>query len=81
MTPHQALTILQDYWGAPNIMDWTVARFIEADMLPGESLLATVARVAGVDVGGIHPFDHAAVRVACAKRVVELLAEESHGSV
>lgn len=54
--------LLYAVWGCPNILWSSGAEAIAMCALPGESALETCARMAGVDVSGVSPFDHMAIR-------------------
>lgn len=63
MTRGEALELVRHYWGRWEVVPASVVQRIEKVAQPGESLLATLARVGEVpEVLDIPPFNHAAVR-------------------
>jgi hypothetical protein len=62
MTRAEALTIMQTVWGTPGTLPAYAADMIEAEAKGGETSLETCARIAGVDINGVQPFDHATMR-------------------
>jgi len=75
MTAIEALRILNSVWGFGNTLAGYQARALEPVALPQESAMATCARIAGVDLTGVQPFDHMRVRALCAAREVALARE------
>lgn len=72
MTAVEALRILNRVWGMGAILSSAEARALTLVQQPYESAMATCARVAGVDITGVQPFDLASVRYLCARREIEL---------
>ena len=72
MRVEEALDILRYVWGNETVLDSNTAKRIEAVALPEETALHTVARIAGVDVSNVKPFNSAAIRWLCSVRETEL---------
>lgn len=62
MTRHQALEILGRVWGAEITLTRADAALVQPEERDGETCLATVARIAEVDVSRVQAFDSGAIR-------------------
>jgi hypothetical protein len=69
---HSWLNVLEHVWGKQHTLTREQADALTAHELPGETALATVARLAGVDVSGVKPFEHSKVRELCALKRWEM---------
>lgn len=58
----EARTMLYAFWGSGQDLDAASLRRIEEAQISGETELQTLARIAGVNVDGVRPFDHAEIR-------------------
>lgn len=70
MTKEHARSLLRHIWGCPNCLGSGDAKAIERVSQPGETALDTVARIAEVDISGVQPFDHFAIRQRVAEAEV-----------
>ena len=63
MTKRRALEILRDYWGCGEIVGVKLCNEIQAVELPGETILRTVSRIAGVEdyINKVTPFNNTAI--------------------
>lgn len=75
LRPIEWLRLLYQVWGMCHQLTAGDVAAIERVALPGETAMATCARLAGVNVTGVQPFDHAHVRQLCAAREVVLARE------
>lgn len=79
LTRLEWLRLLNAVWGNCKALTEGDIAAIGAVAEPGESSMATCARLAGVDVTGVQPFDHAHVRSLCARRELELSGHDASG--
>jgi hypothetical protein len=75
MTRTQAIEMLREIWGTPHVATARQLDALEPHKLPDETYFACCARLAGIDVFRVAPFDHAAVRRLVCLAEIELAKE------